>query len=229
MHHSPSTRRPKRAIACLLALSIAVSGCAAQSSAPMGGSAVERANANFAQTVAVGALAGAAAGALLGGIFGGGRGAGIGALAGGAAGTGAGYLVAQHNVGQAQTEDTLEGQIAAADQRAQLADAAATEARQAADQARTQSRKLMAQYRAGQISAAQYRQQLASQTQYAQSVRQLIGNMENQEARLRQQIAAAGPNSTQLRDDLVRIQASRRSLQGSLTEITAATSAAPQA
>lgn len=220
---------PGRVLACALAVSVTLTGCAQQQLGP-NATAVERANANFTQTVATGAVAGALAGAALGAIFGrNAQSAAIGAGAGAALGTGAGYLVARNNEQQAATEDTLQGQIQSAQIRAQAANDAAAEARRAADQARAQSRTLAAQYKAGQISASQYRSQLAESQRYGQQVQTLLGNMDRQEASLRQQIAAAGTDAGPLRQSLAQIQASHRSLQNSYNEINAATAAVPQA
>jgi hypothetical protein len=216
-------------IASTVAISIALTGCASQS--PTGGSAIDRANANFGQTVATGAVSGAAVGALGGALLSpGNRGAGAayGALAGGAIGTGAGYLVAKRNSDQAQTETTLEGQISASQQRAQDADSAATEARQDAAQAQAQSRTLLAQYKAGQISAADYHRQLSASAQQAQSIQSLIGKVQEQENQINQQIATAGPNAGPLKQSLGQLQSSKVSLQLSLDQLTAATSAVPR-
>lgn len=216
-----------RSAGYLIVLSAAVAGCAQQ--APTSGSAIDRANANFTQTVATGAVTGAAAGALAGGLLGGGRGAAIGAVAGGAIGTGAGYAVARNNQSQAQTEDTLNGQIDTAQQRATDAAAAATEAHEVAVQAQAQSRSLLTKYRAGQISAAEYQRQLSSSTEKARSIQKLLGNLDAEQNTLRQQIAAAGPNSALLRQASGQIQGSHDSIQKSFEEITAATRAVPQA
>src|SRR3954467_12647165 len=49
--------RPKPVLAGVLAMSLALTGCATQNQGASGGSAVDRANANFGATVATGALA----------------------------------------------------------------------------------------------------------------------------------------------------------------------------
>ena len=225
--HSLSRARRIPAPACVLALVLAVTGCATPG--PTGGSAIDRANANFVPTVATGTVVGAGLGALAGALLGGRNGAAFGALAGGALGTGAGFLVAKNNQSQAENETSLEGQIAAANLRVNEANEAAAEARRAADQAQAQSRALISQYRAGKISAAEYQSQLSSSTNTGKSIQQLLGKMQTEETRLRQQIAAAGTNAGPLQQSLGSIEDSRRSLQGSLSDITAATSAVPQA
>jgi hypothetical protein len=222
----------ERWMAGAMIVSLMLTSCAAPGNSPAsGGSALERANANFGTTVATGAVAGAALGAVAGALLGGhnrAAGAAMGAVAGGALGTGAGYMVARNNSAQAATEDTLSAQIQAAQQRAGDANAAAAYARHAADEARAQAAALGAQYRAGQISATDYRAKLSSSTQTSQQIQTLLGHLQTEEATLRQQIAAAGPNSGPLRAVLNDVETSQRSLQDSLSDITAATSAVPQ-
>lgn len=219
-------------IASVMSVSLLLTSCAAPGNGPAnGGSALERANANFNTTVATGAAAGAVIGGVGGALLGGRNrveGAAVGALAGGALGTGAGYMVARNNSAQAATEDTLNGQIQAAQKRAADANAAAIEAHQEADKARAEAAALGAQYRAGQISAADYRAKLSSSTQTSQQIQTLLGHLQSEEATLTQQIAAAGPNSGPLRASLTDVETSQRSLQTSLNDITAATSAMPQ-
>jgi hypothetical protein len=221
-----------RSLALVVAVALLVTGCAAPGAAPAtGGSALDRANANFGSTVATGAVAGAALGAVAGALLGGRNrlaGAAIGAAAGGALGTGAGYLVARNNSNQAGTEDTLQQKIAAARQDADYASAAAAEARQRAAEARAASARLAQQYRAGQITAAQYRDQMQASSTEAQKMQKLIGNIDNKTAELRQQAASAGPGGTALRASATSLDSSKRDLQRSLNEITAATSAVPQ-
>lgn len=219
-------------IAGVMSVSLMLTSCAAPgNSSATGGSALERANSNFSSTVLTGAATGAVLGGVGGALLGGHNragGAAMGALAGGALGTGAGYMVARNNSAQATTEDTLNTQIKAAQQRAADANAAATEARQQADKARAEAAALRAQYRAGQISAADYRVKLSSSIQTSQQIQTLLGHLQNEEATLTQQIATAGPNSGPLRASLTDVETSRRSLQTSLNDITDATSAMPQ-
>jgi hypothetical protein len=225
LHSAFGVRGP----AVALALSLILAGCATQP--PTGGSALDRANANFGNTVATGAVTGALAGAALGALLGGNNRASaamIGAAAGGALGTGAGVMVAKYNQSQAATEDTLTGQINEAQDRVNLAEAAAAQARQDADQAKAESAVLLTQYRAGKITAAQYQQQISASTKDTKALQQLLHNMNVQEATLQNQIAVAGPNSGPLRQSLSQMEASRLSLQGSLNDITAATAAVPQ-
>jgi hypothetical protein len=230
MHPILSNRFPWRWSAIVTAFALAVTGCASQ--APTGGSAVDRANANFKTTVATGALTGAVIGGVAGGLLGGRNrvaGAAVGAMAGGAIGGAAGSAVAQNNSRQAQTEDTLSGQIAAAQKMTEDAKAAAVDARTEADLALEQSHILQAQFHAGTITAAQYHQKLATSTTQGQAIQTLLGNMQKHESDLRTQIAAAGPNAGPLRESLSDDESSRLSLQSSLVDITSAASAVPQA
>jgi hypothetical protein len=87
---------------------------------------------------------------------------------------------------------------------------------------------LLGQYRAGKITAAQYQQQISSSTKDAKVIQQVLDGIQVQEAKMQQQIAAAGPNGKPLVSSLAQMEASRRSLQDSLSDITAATAAVPQ-
>jgi hypothetical protein len=215
-----------RSVAMLVLAGFLVTGCATQGATS--NSAIDRANQNFAATVATGTVAGAAVGAIVGAIFGGKNGALLGAAAGGALGTGAGYLVASNNASQAAEEDTLEGQIKSAEQRASDANAAAAEARQVAARAQAESQALLAAYRTGGANTAEYRRRIGETQQTAKSIQQLLANLQTEETRLRQQIAAAGTGGAPLQASLVSIESSRRDLQASLDRITTATSQVPQ-
>ncbi len=208
-----------------------LAGCAGGNQLGPNATAVDRANANFGQTVATGAVSGAVVGAILGAVVdrgNRGQGAALGALAGGALGAGAGTVVANNNVNQARTEDTLQQQIQDAQNQASLANAAATEAQHRAAEAVAQSPQLLAQYRAGKITSAQYHQQLTASEEYGQQLQQLVGNISKREDVLRQQVAAAGNNSEDLRKSLAQIETSRQSLQSSQAELYSATAAVPQ-
>lgn len=157
-----------RALASVLAGSVALAGCAGQpaydSSLSPAQNQLRQSNARFNQTVGEGAVAGALLGGVAGLLLGGNNRAGaaaIGATAGAALGGGAGYLVARNNLSRSSTE----AQYADAIQQAQ-ADAAtfrsyADASRQVADQAYAEATRLRAQVRSGQISRGQYDNQIA--------------------------------------------------------------------
>ena len=157
-----------RAMAALCAMGIVLSGCASQvaydNSLSPAQNQLRQSNARFNQTVGEGAVAGALVGGLAGLAFGGRDRAGaaaVGAGAGAALGAGAGYLVARNNLSRSSTEaqyaDAIQQAAADADAFRSSADAS----RQVADQAFAEAGRLRSQMRAGQISQAQYRSQLA--------------------------------------------------------------------
>lgn len=119
----------------------------------------------FNDTVATGAVAGALLGALVGALSDSknrGRGALIGAAAGGALGGASGYYIASQNEQYASREQALDARIQAASNEANsYRQIAASSARVAADN-RRKIALLEQQYRAGQISAKDYRNRTAS-------------------------------------------------------------------
>jgi outer membrane lipoprotein SlyB len=118
---------------------------------------------NYMSTVAEGAAVGAIAGALLGALLDS-RNRGRGALIGGAAGAGLGGMggaaVADRNRGQAHSEQARIQSIQKAEADARNFHNAALAARQVVAEARGRSAQLERQWRDGQISAAQYRQEM---------------------------------------------------------------------
>ena len=146
----------------LLAGCLLFAGCADTAGLSPSQRALQQSKQRFAVTTAEGVGAGALLGALVGGLAGGGRGALIGAAAGGVAGGVAGAAVAQNNYERSRNEGTLSAYIDSANQQAAEAQANANTASQVAQEARARTVQLRAQYRAGQITAAQYRSQLPS-------------------------------------------------------------------
>jgi hypothetical protein len=222
----------KRSPVLALAGLLLVSGCASSvpNGSSTGGTAVDRANANFTGTVATGALTGAVIGGVAGALLdknNPGAGALMGATAGGLLGGGAGVAVARNNQSQAATEDSLHAQIQAAAKYAQNADAAAAEARQRSDAANQASLALAQQLRAGQITKAEYQSKINETNSYAQSVHTLIGHMSDKEALLRQEARTAGSAGGDLIQSADKISSDRASLQQSLTELSAAAGSVP--
>ncbi|MDD2877297.1 MAG: hypothetical protein PHT60_11575 [Acidiphilium sp.] len=192
-------------------------------------SPLDQANASFNQTVAEGALGGAALGALAGGLLGGSPKAAIlGALAGGVLGGGTGVAVANNNQNQANTETSLQQQIAAAqrqtdeaNQAAQYDDAQAAAAQQTADQ-------LDAAYRAGSITADAYRAKMATYQQDHDQTQTLIAHLQASERRLRAQARAGGPDSGALYREANAQAATQRRLQQSYDQLSATLATVPQ-
>jgi len=158
-----------RAVAFAAAAGILLSGCAAGSGSYDSGlspaqNQLRQSNARFNQTIGEGA----ATGALLGGLAGlalGGRNRAqatlIGVAAGGALGAGAGYAVANNNLNRSSTEAQFNDAIRQAGADADFYRASANSSAQIADDASADAARLGTQYRARQITQAQYRAGLA--------------------------------------------------------------------
>lgn len=176
----PRAGRPNRAVAAALALALALPGCAGGAGVNEPGltpqqQALRQQSANWNRTVAEGAVlagvAGAVAGALLAGpnnrAGGAAAGAGLGALIGALAGT----QVAGVQGRQASGAQNAQERLASAQQSAQQLEQTADTAERTAGENRTRLAQLDRQYRAGQVTAAQYRQQAASMRRDAEVMR----------------------------------------------------------
>jgi uncharacterized protein YcfJ len=129
-----------------------------------------------AETMVEGALLLGILGAGIGALAGGGRGAAIGAGAGALAGAGGGALVAQNAQTQANQEAALRASINRANADAQKFNGYAKAANQVADEAQHRIGQLNARYRAGQITAAQFRSETASYQRDLQAMQTLISD-----------------------------------------------------
>ncbi|WP_149540046.1 hypothetical protein [Siccirubricoccus phaeus] len=128
------------------------------------------------ETMLEGGVLGALLGAGLGALAGGGRGAAIGAGAGAAVGAGGGYLVAQNAQTQANREAALRAQIDRANADARKFQGYAYAANQVAAEARQRIAALNARYRAGQITAAQFREETSVYQRDLAAMRELISD-----------------------------------------------------
>ena len=150
-----------------LASSIALSGCATPGNDPSLSPAenqLRASNARFTQTVGEGAATGAVLGGVAGALLGGHnrlQAAAIGAAAGGALGGGAGYLVARNNAARSHSEADYNTAITEAQKDAVAYQQSAVAAQTIANDCVAAINKLDAQYRSGQITAAQYREKTA--------------------------------------------------------------------
>lgn len=133
----------------------------------------------FNETVGTGVAAGAILGAVLGALVDSdnrGRGAAIGAVAGGALGGVSGYYIATQNESYSNREQALDARISAAQREAQsYRQIAASSARVAADN-RQRIAQLEAQYRAGKITAKEYRDRTASMQEDLHLMDQALAN-----------------------------------------------------
>lgn len=200
-------------VPCLVA-ALALTSCATQSSST--GDPLAQANAHFTETVVTGALVGGALGAGLGYLLGGGKGAAIGAGVGALGGGALGYGVASNNQAQAQTESNLNTQI-------NQANADAAQARQAADYAwrqtyaaQAEARELAAKVRAGEISVAQYHDNLEQYQQTSQEMQTLIQHIDQRQQTYQQTLNQVPPSQAgQLVAANNQLTQERRSLQDS--------------
>ncbi len=141
------------------------------------------------ETVGEGALIGALLGAAIGALASNNRGQGalIGAAAGGALGAGAGGIVAQQAQARANQEAALRASIDAANRDAQKYRQYASASVANANAARQQIAALDAQYRAGQITAAQFRERTASYQRDLQAMQSLAADGQRVQAAMQQQ------------------------------------------
>ena len=219
-----------KAIATVCAAGIALSGCAGQvaydNSLSPAQNQLRQSNARFNQTVGEGAVAGAVVGGLAGLALGGRDRAGaavLGAGAGAALGAGAGYLVARNNLTRSSTEAQYADAIqqAAADADAYRSSAAASS--QIADQATADAARLGAQYRARQISQAQYQAGLAKYQADNDIITKQANDARQTAAALRQDARIASPaNRSQLAGSAADMEASQRELEQSRLRLSRA-------
>lgn len=142
-----------------------------------------------AETVGEGAVLGALLGAAIGALASNNRGQGalIGAAAGGAVGAGAGGVVAQQAQTRANQEAALRASIDAANHDAQKYRQYAAASIANANAARRQIAALDAQYRAGEITAAQFRERTASYRRDLQAMQALAADGQRVRAAMQQQ------------------------------------------
>jgi hypothetical protein len=183
--------------ALLLACGLALAGCSGTPGA--GGSAqdltgsqqeLRQRTSRFNETILTGGLLGAAVGAVGGCLAAGrncGQGAAIGGVAGGAVGAAAGYYIATRNEQFASREQAAQARIGAARREADDLQRTATVADQVARDNRSRLAELERRYRAGQITAAEYRSEAAP--------------MRDDLEQIRKAQAAAGQARTQMNAD----------------------------
>lgn len=222
-----SSTRGIRFFPLLLAACLMFAGCADTTKMSPAQRALEQSKRRFVVTTAEGALGGAALGALIGGLAGGGRGALIGAAGGGLAGGVAGAMVAQNNYARTHSEADLNQLTADANQQAAQAQQDANTASEIANEVRAKTAQLRAQYRAGQINAAQYHAQLASYSGSLKSLREISEGQATQIAAYRGDISSAGAQGGQLAQASNSIARSKDAVDRSIHDVAAALAAEP--
>jgi gas vesicle protein len=180
------------------------------------------------QTVATGALAGAATGAAAAAAFGRGNtgqnaliGAGIGALIGLAAG----MAVADRNLGFEKREASASQRIEAAQQIAANLNNTATASEQVARQNRQRLAQLDRQFRAGQITAAQYREESETMREDLALMRTTAGEARD----ARQRLVASAREIPQLMNEEAKIDQAQRRLDGAADNLESALRRVPTA
>lgn len=219
-------RKPAtRAAAAVLSLSLLLPACAAPEAGAGSLSPQQQALRQQAlrwnQTAATGALAGAAAGAGIGAMANrenAGTGALVGAGIGLLAGLMAGTVVANRNLGFENREQSASQRIAAARQIAQNLDNAAASSEQVATQNRQRLAELDRQYRAGQLTTAQYRRQTETMRQDLEVMRKTATEARD----ARQRLLASGREVPQLLNEEAKIDGAQRRLESSASDLETA-------
>ena len=182
----------------------------------------------FNQTVLEGALTGALIGGIAGALLSEDdplAGAAIGAGAGAAVGAGAGFFVASQNEEYANEEQRLEAQVAAAQEDVARYERIVLSTERVVNEYRQRIARLDSQYADGQVTAAEYRNQVAGVQTDLDAIQALIdenGNIveayEAEIASLRQQ----GRSSTELAAARTEMIQEREALQSQYNELLSA-------
>ncbi len=228
-------RASHRACALLLAACLTLTGCAAGAVADDPSLSPEenqlrKANARFTQTVGEGAAVGAIAGGLAGALLGGRNRvamAALGATAGGALGAGAGFLVARNNAARTHSEADYNTAIDQAQQDAAAYRTSADAARGIASNCVAQINALDRQYRARQITAAQFRASVAHYQKDNELLQAQVTGAQDTANSLRT-MGATGNTAGSANSTAADIDGSRQSLASSAAAISQALSRVPQ-
>jgi hypothetical protein len=208
-----------------------LSGCANQSTASNDGSTTSQPAACGHETTTTleGTGFGAAVGALAGGLLGhSGTDALIGGAAGAAVGTGAGYAVANKNCNQATTEADLQNQIDVANAETQRYQEDAAYYNSRAADAQEEAGKLEAEYKAGSLSAANYRARMATFEATHEKMQTELAQMQQSQQRLQQQAQAAGPNGGPLTQQAQQQASTQAQLQSDYDKVSNTLAEVPQ-
>lgn len=210
-----------RLMAVVVALPLALSACvgapAYDPNLTPAQNQLRQANANWNSTVATGALAGAATGALAGAALSGNRGQGalIGGLIGLAGGLAAGAMVADRNFTFANREASAQNRIENATAVANALEEQSRTAQQVVEQNRRTLADLNRQYRARQISAAEFQARTETMRTDLAAMRQGVENGKQ----ARDQINQVSGDLPALRAQEDRIRPAQRRLEASAAEL----------
>lgn len=228
--------RSNRLRAVLLSVTLLLSACAQGVSYDANLSPAEnelrQANQRFNQTVGEGAVIGALGGAVLGAALGGRnrvQGAALGAAAGGALGAAAGYGVASNNARQSGSEQAYSTLIQEAQADADAYRRSANASRAIAQEAETKLASLNQQYRARQISAAQYSEQISRYRGSLDLLNQRISEASTKSAQMRSDARrAGGSNGAALLASANEIDSSNAQLRSDASRISNVLASAPR-
>ena len=206
---------------------LGTAGCAAPASDPNLTPAENQLHQRAAQydnTLVEGTAAGAVVGAIAGALLAHNRaqGAAIGAAAGAALGGGIGYMVANSNQAQAQTEDQYHAAIKQANDTAQQSATDAAAAEQEAADIRHKIDQLSAQYASKQISADNYQSQIGALRQRDRELATIATHYQAQAKAMtiyasgRQDAAPMQTAAAATQQSLARIQASEVAVSNAL-------------
>lgn len=216
----------------LLLASISLAACAVPRDNPNLSAAENQMHRRAAQmriTMGEGAAIGGLAGGLAAGLLTHNAGIGMaGAAAGAALGGGLGYMVANHNQAQAQTEDQYQKAIAQAQDTARQSQSDAQAANEVAEAGRQQLATLNAQYKARQISAKDYNSQINTLRQQANDMKKVAASYRTQAASMN--VYAQGRNNDkQMTAAAASTEQSQRQIEQSENTLLSSLGAMPEA
>lgn len=223
------SRTARLPVVAAVALSLVVSGCVTSSESAENLTPAQRElreqTQRFNETVATGAVAGAALGCVIGILASrNNRGAGcaVGAGAGAIAGGGAGYYIASRNEQYATREQAANARAAAARKEADDLARTADVAERVTRENKAQLAALDRRYRAGQITAAQYRSETASMREDAQTIRKASDEAGKAQSAMNNDGGAAREQAPRVAQAQRRLDSSARELEEALGRVPAA-------
>lgn len=194
-----------------------------------GASGQPQACSNGTSVALTGAAVGAGAGALAGGLLGHSAGdALIGAGVGGLLGTAAGASVAHNNCQQATSEADTQQEIETAQAQTQQYQADTVKYQTLATEANREADLLQTKYHAGNVSAADYRADMAQYEQDKEALGQELATLQNNLAALQQEAQAGGSAGAQLQQEAQAQQTQQQQLQGLYNSLTNSLASVPQ-
>lgn len=224
-----ASRKTSLPVVAALVLSLSLGGCVTASESAENLTPAQRElrqqTQRFNETVATGAVAGAALGCLVG-VLASSRnrgagcavGAGVGALAGG----GTGYYIASRNEQYASREQAANARAAAARKEADDLARTADVAERVTRENKAQLASLDQRYRAGQLTAAQYRAQTEAMREDAKTIRKASEEAGKAQSAMNSDGGAAREQAPRVAQAQRRLDSSARELEEALNRVPAA-------